>query len=222
MTNDTAQPAQRAGGVVKVRGRCPSCDGEHLFVGSGGYVTCSLIGCADPCAADIDTLAARITEVEAERDEAIRLEPLTVADFRRAQAVLESAPHRPQESGREQDKVAALRSELEAAEGRIEQAREVLKPRSFIHYSPEHRAEVFRLRAMDARTILTEPAKAEGKFAAAQRLTLEDAEGIASEVNPHDWGRIPKVPGGTQEAFMPCVADAPSAEADLEAPGSCA
>jgi predicted nucleic acid-binding Zn-ribbon protein len=83
----------------------------------------------------------------------------------------------------------------ETAEGRIERAREVLAGHSA---HPENRAF----------EILTEPANAEGiasstesKFAAAQRLTLEDAEGIASEgglvsANPRD---------------LP--ADAPSAEA---------
>jgi len=31
-----------------VRGRCPSCGSESLFLGSGGYVTCSVIGCKNP------------------------------------------------------------------------------------------------------------------------------------------------------------------------------
>lgn len=32
----------------RVRGRCPSCGAESLFLGSQGYVTCSVIGCKDP------------------------------------------------------------------------------------------------------------------------------------------------------------------------------
>lgn len=32
----------------RIRGRCPRCHSESLFLGSGGYVTCSVIGCKDP------------------------------------------------------------------------------------------------------------------------------------------------------------------------------
>jgi len=32
----------------RVRGRCPSCGAESLFLGSQGYVTCSVLGCKDP------------------------------------------------------------------------------------------------------------------------------------------------------------------------------
>jgi len=35
----------------KVQGKCPSCGAESLFLGSGGYVTCSVIGCKAPGAA---------------------------------------------------------------------------------------------------------------------------------------------------------------------------
>jgi hypothetical protein len=35
----------------RVRGHCPMGCGETLFLGSGGYVTCSLIGCPEPDAA---------------------------------------------------------------------------------------------------------------------------------------------------------------------------
>jgi len=34
--------------VTDVRGFCPMGCGETLFLGSGGYVTCSLIGCPRP------------------------------------------------------------------------------------------------------------------------------------------------------------------------------
>lgn len=38
--------------LLRVAGRCPMGCGETLFLGLGGHVTCSLIGCPDPCAAD--------------------------------------------------------------------------------------------------------------------------------------------------------------------------
>lgn len=31
-----------------VKGYCPACGGETLFLGSGGYVTCSRLDCARP------------------------------------------------------------------------------------------------------------------------------------------------------------------------------
>lgn len=34
-----------------VQGRCPACRGQSLFLGDGGYVTCSRIDCPDPEAA---------------------------------------------------------------------------------------------------------------------------------------------------------------------------
>lgn len=34
-----------------VRGHCPACDAQVLFLGAGGYVTCSLAECPEPDAA---------------------------------------------------------------------------------------------------------------------------------------------------------------------------
>ena len=34
-----------------VKGVCPSCGNKTLFLGEGGYVTCSMIGCMNPGAA---------------------------------------------------------------------------------------------------------------------------------------------------------------------------
>lgn len=34
-----------------VQGECPACHNPTLFLGAGGYVTCSLISCPDPEAA---------------------------------------------------------------------------------------------------------------------------------------------------------------------------
>lgn len=35
----------------RVQGRCPTCGGASLFLGAGGYVTCSWRHCSDPCSA---------------------------------------------------------------------------------------------------------------------------------------------------------------------------
>jgi len=38
-------------GFADVQGRCPACHGKSLFLGDGGYVTCSRIDCPEPDAA---------------------------------------------------------------------------------------------------------------------------------------------------------------------------
>lgn len=38
-------------GNPRVRGRCPCCGTDSLFLGSGGYVTCAVTGCRAPGAA---------------------------------------------------------------------------------------------------------------------------------------------------------------------------
>lgn len=38
-------------GYPKVAGKCPACGSESLFLASGGYVTCAVIPCKNPCAA---------------------------------------------------------------------------------------------------------------------------------------------------------------------------
>ena len=38
-------------GFPIVRGTCPACGCKSLFLGSGGYVTCSIAECPDPGAA---------------------------------------------------------------------------------------------------------------------------------------------------------------------------
>lgn len=50
----------------RVRGRCPSCGSETLFLGSNGYVTCSVLGCKEPGAATDLLSAARPREKERE------------------------------------------------------------------------------------------------------------------------------------------------------------
>ena len=44
---DNTQPRQ----YPNIQGCCPSCRAESLFLGTNGYVTCSVIGCKDPGAA---------------------------------------------------------------------------------------------------------------------------------------------------------------------------
>ena len=40
---------------------CPSCGRRHLFIGSGGHLTCSLIDCKEPSAEDaVDTLRTQL------------------------------------------------------------------------------------------------------------------------------------------------------------------
>lgn len=52
--NSTSAPLVRMGvgeGFPKVQGRCPACRMSTLFVGAGGYITCSWLSCPDPGAA---------------------------------------------------------------------------------------------------------------------------------------------------------------------------
>lgn len=37
--------------AAEVKGKCPACGWSGLFLGSGGYVTCSQYDCPDPCRA---------------------------------------------------------------------------------------------------------------------------------------------------------------------------
>lgn len=61
----TTQKVQAAEARVKelehprINTRCPSCGSTTLFIANGGYLTCSLLGCKDPCA---------INNVTAERE----------------------------------------------------------------------------------------------------------------------------------------------------------
>lgn len=36
--------------LPSVVGKCPACGWHCLFLGNGGYVTCSISDCPDPCA----------------------------------------------------------------------------------------------------------------------------------------------------------------------------
>ncbi|MFF7946986.1 hypothetical protein [Streptomyces griseorubiginosus] len=52
MTDLPASTAPAAAAHPLVQGSCPACNGASLFLGSGGYVTCSRLDCPDPTAAD--------------------------------------------------------------------------------------------------------------------------------------------------------------------------
>lgn len=47
----TADPGTLA--FPRVQGMCPTCGSSSLFLGAGGYVTCSWIQCSDPCSASV-------------------------------------------------------------------------------------------------------------------------------------------------------------------------
>lgn len=51
MTDQPASTAPLAAGLPLVQGRCPACGTSGLFLGDGGYITCSLADCPQPDAA---------------------------------------------------------------------------------------------------------------------------------------------------------------------------
>lgn len=59
-----ASTAPLAAGLPLVTGRCPACGTAGLFLGDGGYVTCSLIDCPEPDAAStvLEQPAARVRQ----------------------------------------------------------------------------------------------------------------------------------------------------------------
>ena len=62
----------RGASAERISTPCPACGAHSLFVGSGGHLTCSVIGCPAPSTADvIDGLkadVARLTREVAQRD----------------------------------------------------------------------------------------------------------------------------------------------------------
>lgn len=61
-TGDPHRPDQ-----PRIAHRCPSCGAQSLFIGAGGLLTCSVIGCKDPGAA-MDVLDGLFAAAIAERD----------------------------------------------------------------------------------------------------------------------------------------------------------
>lgn len=50
--------------------RCPSCGGCFLFIGKGGHLTCSLIGCKEPVVdRAVDNIKAKVERLQKEYNE---------------------------------------------------------------------------------------------------------------------------------------------------------
>jgi hypothetical protein len=79
---DAAQPSDP---FPRLADRCPACGGTTLFVGSGGWITCSLIGCPDPTMDHAATIEALRAERDVERARADQLQ----ADLDARQVVLD-------------------------------------------------------------------------------------------------------------------------------------
>lgn len=65
-----ASTAPLAAGLPLVKGRCPACGHASLFLGSGGYVTCSIAECREPDAAS--TMLERRLAGKAQQDGAAK------------------------------------------------------------------------------------------------------------------------------------------------------
>lgn len=62
ITIDTDQSSAMRLAWPRIATRCPSCGGQTLFVGAGGHLTCSVLGCKEP---DVE---AAIEALKEERD----------------------------------------------------------------------------------------------------------------------------------------------------------
>lgn len=70
-----------AWGFPKVKGQCPGCSNESLFLAVGGYVTCSYIPCPNPTAASdlLTTHDINVKPVPTKATEALKRE-VTLGD----------------------------------------------------------------------------------------------------------------------------------------------
>lgn len=73
----------------RVRGRCPACYGSSLFLGEGGYVTCSRLECTNPTAADSVLNQGAFSQ---QPDDALRVAALEVMKSYEAYVALGSEP----------------------------------------------------------------------------------------------------------------------------------
>ena len=49
----------------RINMRCPSCNGHAIFIGKGGYLTCSYVDCPEPdIAKKVALLEAKLTAIE--------------------------------------------------------------------------------------------------------------------------------------------------------------
>ncbi len=61
----------------RISNRCPACGGQTLFVASGGWLTCSWLGCPKPTSMtqmleEVGLYVIRTTQLQHEIDEACR------------------------------------------------------------------------------------------------------------------------------------------------------
>lgn len=126
--------------MVRVQGFCPACGKESLFLGEGGYVTCSVLGCPVPDAATrvLDDAALREVLVEAgAQDRKVAADPPWLW-----------APHRQ-----------GVRSHLCAIEDEVREAREAWdgekKPAGEADPArwPKTRAELIQVAAVGLRAV---------------------------------------------------------------------
>jgi hypothetical protein len=81
--NQATSTAPLAAGLPLVQGNCPACSSASLFLGNGGYVTCSRIDCPEPDAAS--TALERRLVGEAQQDPAQDNEAVCVCSHTRNQ-----------------------------------------------------------------------------------------------------------------------------------------
>jgi len=46
----------------RINMKCPSCNGSFIFIGEGGYLTCSYVDCPEP------DIAKKVAQLESEND----------------------------------------------------------------------------------------------------------------------------------------------------------
>ena len=71
----------------KINMRCPSCTGKAIFIGTGGYLTCSHIDCPEP------DVARKVKQLEAEKAQA----GASLDEYNRMYAKLEAENQRLRE-----------------------------------------------------------------------------------------------------------------------------
>lgn len=71
--------------------RCPTCGSQSLFIGTGGYLTCSVIGCKEPgVGVAITKMQSRLSEI-ADIVQEIRLRSSDVVAINQAIKVIKLA-----------------------------------------------------------------------------------------------------------------------------------
>ncbi|MFE1949985.1 hypothetical protein ACFW9D_05885 [Streptomyces sp. NPDC059524] len=113
-----ASTAPLAAGLPLVRGRCPACGTAGLFLGSGGYVTCSRVDCPEP-----DAATAALERGKQET-------PVGRAEW---DALVES-------TGRLRERSAQIEERAEALDARVQQMSDHLRDRANAVAAELHRS----------------------------------------------------------------------------------